>query len=97
MVSDGEDDSAEHTVKISVNDINDSPQAFNKTVGVLENDNQLIELVGVDVEDDAIGKKLTYEIVDYPEFGTLTRRSGAELSTKTLLIRLSEIVLLTEL
>lgn len=78
VVSDGEDDSAEHTVKISVSDINDSPRAFNKTVGIKENNNQLIELEGVDVEDDATGKKLTYEIVDYPEFGTLTEYSGAE-------------------
>lgn len=78
VVNDGEDESAQHTVKISVSDINDNPRAFNKTIVIRENDNHLIKLEGEDVEDDANGDILKYEIIDSPEFGKLTRHSGNE-------------------
>ncbi len=66
--NDGSVDSAEATVSITVNPVNDAPSSSNITTSTNENTPVAITLLGSDVDGDP----LTYEIVDGPANGSLT-------------------------
>ena len=70
-VSDGSKESLPATVSIFVKNVNDVPVATDLDVTTQEEVDTEITLVATDVEDDAAGVALVYDLQNDPAFGTL--------------------------
>ncbi|MEQ8822415.1 MAG: LamG-like jellyroll fold domain-containing protein, partial [Sumerlaeia bacterium] len=71
--NDGQLSSNTGTVSITVIPVNDPPRAYDAEITVLEDESYLLELLADDIDGDV----LSYTIIEFPGFGTLTEVGGS--------------------